>query len=117
MGRRAHRGHRPGVLAHLGRQPGGDAAGPLGRARLGRLPHCGSEWLSRYELAYAVADCFGYDAAHIKAGRTADLRQDAPRPAHSGLVAEKIARDTGVHPLTLREGLLALRGQLAEARR
>ena len=77
----------------------------------------GGEWLSRYELARAVADCFGYDASHIKAGRTADLRQGAPRPAHSGLVAEKIARDTGVRPLTLREGLLALRGQLAEARR
>ena len=90
----------------------------LSAARASGVYHTvGGEWLSRYELAYAVADCFGYDAAHIKAGRTADLRQDAPRPAHSGLVAEKIARDTGVRPLTLREGLLALRGQLAEARR
>ena len=90
----------------------------LSAARASGVYHTvGGEWLSRYELAYAVADCFGYDASHIKAGRTADLRQDAPRPAHSGLVAEKIAMDIGVRPLTLREGLLALRGQLAEARR
>ena len=90
----------------------------LSAARASGVYHTvGGECLSRYELARAVADCFGYDASHIKPGRTADLRQDAPRPAHSGLVAEKIARDTGVRPLTLREGLLALRGQLAEARR
>lgn len=76
----------------------------------------GGQWLSRYEFACVIAECFGLDAGLIRPGASAELGQSAPRPAHSGLITEKVARETGVRPLKVAEALHVFRRQLQEER-
>jgi dTDP-4-dehydrorhamnose reductase len=77
--------------------------------------HCvGADWMPRFDFACAVADVFDLDRYLIRPGRTVDLHQLAPRPAHSGLFVDKI-RELDVDPLPVREALRDLRRQMAKA--
>jgi len=70
---------------------------------------CGSDWLSRYDMALRIVRLFQLDGGLIIPIETAELRQPAPRPKHSGMVAERIAEATGVQPLSTDEGLAAFK--------
>ena len=72
----------------------------------------GAEWLSRYDFALRIARCFGLDADLVRPGVTASLRQPAQRPRHSGLRTSRVIEELGVRPLTVDEGLAALRAQM-----
>ena len=72
----------------------------------------GAEWLSRYDFALKIASCFSLDAALIKPGNSEEVPQAAPRPHHSGLLTHRLTTELGVHPLTVEEGLLAMRAQM-----
>ena len=58
----------------------------------------GGESLSRYDFALRIAERFALDPSLIRPVLSADLRQPAPRPVHSGLRVDKVARVTGVCP-------------------
>lgn len=70
---------------------------------------CGGDWMSRYDMALRIVRLFQLDGGLIIPVETAELRQPAPRPKHSGMVAERIAEATGVRPLTTDEGLAAFK--------
>lgn len=65
----------------------------------------GRDIVSRYDFALKIADIFGLDSSLIKAIRTADLKQKAPRPLRSGLVVDKALNALGLELSTLEEGL------------
>jgi len=55
------------------------------------LYHYGSRnYLSRYEFALQISEVFSLPASLINPIQTAELRQAAPRPAHSGLKTDKM---------------------------
>lgn len=67
--------------------------------------HYGScNYISRYEFALEIAEIFSLPAALIIPVKTADLRQAAARPAHSGLKTDKITA-AGVRVRSTRECL------------
>ncbi len=80
----------------------------------------GAESLSRYDFALRIAEHFELDASLIRPVRSADLQQPAPRPVHSGLRVDKmdkIAKVTGVRPMSVTEALDDLRRQMEGAGR
>ena len=78
---------------------------------------CGADWLSRYEMALHIVRLFHLDGGLITPIETEELRQPAPRPKHSGMVAERILAETGVKPLTTGEGLALFKQQWETASR
>jgi dTDP-4-dehydrorhamnose reductase len=68
----------------------------------------GSERVSRLEWTEMVADFYHLDKSLIETCLTADLGQLAKRPLRSGLLCDKLVRDTGFKPRGIREQLLAL---------
>ncbi len=73
--------------------------------RSGIYHAAGADNMSRYDWALEVADFYRLDASLIQTIKTSDLHQDALRPLNSGLICEKLARDTGVKLRGLREQL------------
>jgi dTDP-4-dehydrorhamnose reductase len=55
----------------------------------------GSEWNTRFQWAESIADHYGLDGSLIQSCLTADLKQAARRPLKSGLLTDKLVRDTG----------------------
>jgi dTDP-4-dehydrorhamnose reductase len=49
----------------------------------------GADWLSRFEFAQRIALAFRLDKEKVKAIKTADLEQAAPRPLRGGLKTDK----------------------------
>lgn len=71
----------------------------------------GIDNMSRYDWALQVAEFYGLDASLIQTIVTADLKQDAKRPLKSGLICDKLARDTGVKLRGLLDQLEWLRNE------
>lgn len=55
----------------------------------------GGDWNTRHDWAVAIAGFYGLDQSLIQTCLTADLKQAARRPLRSGLITDKLARDTG----------------------
>jgi dTDP-4-dehydrorhamnose reductase len=72
----------------------------------------GSSCLSRLEFGNALADVFGLDKALISAGKSAEMKWLAPRPAYSCLSVRKIEANIGVRMLSAGEGLRLMKRQL-----
>lgn len=66
--------------------------------RSGLYHVAGSERNSRFEWAQAIAEHYSMDAGLIQPCLTSDLKQAARRPLESGLLCDKLERDTGFRP-------------------
>jgi dTDP-4-dehydrorhamnose reductase len=78
----------------------------------GMFHTAGPTWFNRFEYAGQIAAAFGLDPSLLAPGRTRDLKQPATRPAHSGLVTERVASELGVRPLPVAQGLAAVRAEM-----
>jgi dTDP-4-dehydrorhamnose reductase len=67
----------------------------------------GADRVSRLEWTEVVADYYGLDKSLIDTCLTSDLGQLAKRPLNSGLVCDKLTRDTGFKPRGIRDQLSA----------
>jgi dTDP-4-dehydrorhamnose reductase len=67
----------------------------LAAGRSGVYHAAGSDRMNRYEWAHCVAEFYDLDASKIEPVDSSAFRFDAARPLSSGLVCEKLARDTG----------------------
>jgi dTDP-4-dehydrorhamnose reductase len=76
---------------------------------------CGKDRVSRYDFALRIADVFGLDAGLIKRVKTADLKQDAPRPLLSGFVTLKAQTELGLNPMDIIQGLTVLKREMQTA--
>ena len=73
----------------------------------------GPEWISRLEYAIRIARSFGLDPRLLKPALSAELKQPAPRPRHSGLIGDRVLSDLGVKPVGIDEGLALVRQAMA----
>ena len=76
---------------------------------------CGKDRASRYVFAVRVADVFGLDAGLINRIKTADLKQEAPRPLLSGFVTLKAQTELGLNPMDMTQGLTVLKREMQTA--
>ena len=77
---------------------------------------CGKDRASRYDFALRIAEVFGLDAGLIKRAKTADLKQEAPRPLLSGFVTLKAQTELGLNPMDITQGLTVLKREMQSAR-
>ncbi|HTX19614.1 MAG TPA: dTDP-4-dehydrorhamnose reductase [Bacteroidota bacterium] len=82
------------------------------RERTGLYHAGGAEVVSRYQFAVAAADVFGLNPDLIEKTTSAELHQKAPRPLRTHLATEKARSELEYHPMTLGEGLQALKREL-----
>jgi len=66
--------------------------------RSGLYHVAGSELNTRFTWAQAIASHYGLDGTLIHPCLTSDLKQAARRPLKSGLICDKLERDTGFRP-------------------
>ena len=74
----------------------------------------GSEYVNRLEFAHELADVFGLRKDLIKAIKTSDLNQKAPRPFRSEFNLDKLRRELGITTMNVRDSLLLLKEQLEQ---
>jgi dTDP-4-dehydrorhamnose reductase len=72
----------------------------------------GSELISRYDFAIALARVFEFDTDLITPVTTAALKQDAPRPLKSGFITLKAQTDLGIKLSDVQQGLAVFKNQL-----
>ncbi|MGA7161036.1 MAG: dTDP-4-dehydrorhamnose reductase [Bacteroidota bacterium] len=72
----------------------------------------GADVVSRNEFAIKTAEVFGHSPSLIQKAKSSDLHQTAPRPLVTSLMTVKAERDLGFHPMTLVQGLEALKREL-----
>ena len=71
----------------------------------------GSDYVNRVQFSMEIAEVFGLDAGLIKEVTSEELRQPAKRPRKAGLKADKLKLETGITPISLREGLVAMKAR------
>jgi dTDP-4-dehydrorhamnose reductase len=73
----------------------------------------GNDYISRYDMAVMLADVFGFSTDLIEPITTAELGQDANRPAKGGLKIDKLKREFPSLEITdLRSDLITLKKQI-----
>ena len=73
----------------------------------------GPDLISRYDVAIALAEIFGFNKKLITPVKTAAFNQPAPRPLNSGFITLKAEIDLCIKMSNTRQGLLALKNQIA----
>jgi dTDP-4-dehydrorhamnose reductase len=71
----------------------------------------GKERISRYDFGYLMAEVFDFPNTGIRGCCQQDVKMTAPRPADVSLDSSK-AMNLGYNPLSIRDELMALKGQL-----
>jgi dTDP-4-dehydrorhamnose reductase len=72
----------------------------------------GSESISRYDFAIKIAEIFGLNADLIAPITTVRLEQQAPRPANSAFVLDKLYNNIGWLPHNVESGLKLLKKEM-----
>ncbi len=72
----------------------------------------GPDYVNRIQLSRELADVFGFDKRLIQEARTEELKQAAERPKKGGLKTDKLGIEAGIKTMSLKEGLLAMRGMI-----
>lgn len=86
------------VLAIIAKQPWGESYNIAGR-----------DCISRYQLALAVADVFGFDTTRIAPVSSDAFKTLAPRPKNTCFATDTMVRELGIVPLGVREGLTMMK--------
>jgi dTDP-4-dehydrorhamnose reductase len=73
----------------------------------------GRDSVSRFAFARAVAETFGLDASLIKPVTSKAFPEIAPRPKNTTFITTRMSRELGVRPLSLAEGLSAMKAAMA----
>jgi dTDP-4-dehydrorhamnose reductase len=77
----------------------------------------GTDLLSRYDIAVKTAKGYNLDASGIRPIKTADLKQAAPRPLHSGFLQTRARSIAGIKLLTFQEQMKAYEDEQKSADR
>ncbi|MDZ7267171.1 MAG: dTDP-4-dehydrorhamnose reductase [candidate division KSB1 bacterium] len=75
---------------------------------------CGREIIDRYHFALKIAEVFALNARLIAPIRTVDLKQQAPRPMHSGFDISKAVQELGIAMSGVVEGLQKFKRESAD---
>ena len=73
----------------------------------------GRDSVDRYQFALAVASAFGLDQSLVKPVTSKAFPGIAARPKNTTFVTTRMARELGVKPMGLREGLAAMKAAMA----
>jgi dTDP-4-dehydrorhamnose reductase len=73
----------------------------------------GKDSVNRFQFAQEVARTFGLDASLIKRVSSNAFPEIAPRPKNTTFATTRMERELGVKPLTLREGLAAMKAAMS----
>lgn len=83
------------------------------RKRPGGVFHlAGKDAVSRYQFALKIAKAFELDAALIRRVGSAAFPDIAPRPQNTSFVTERMEGELGVRPMSLDEGLRAMKADM-----
>jgi len=74
----------------------------------------GSDYVNRVQFAEKIAETFNLDKGLIEKGSSEELRQIAERPRKGGLKVDKLNLEVGIKPMSLREGLCAMKTKAAK---
>jgi dTDP-4-dehydrorhamnose reductase len=74
----------------------------------------GKDFLTPYEMAIKTADFFGLDKSLISQVDTKNFTQPAKRPARTGFVLDKAIEVLGYNPVSFKEGIEVLAGQITK---
>ncbi|MBN1351469.1 dTDP-4-dehydrorhamnose reductase [candidate division KSB1 bacterium] len=74
----------------------------------------GSERIDRFHFALRIADTFELNKALIKAIKTSELKQAAPRPLNSGFTLDKARHELGIQMRDIQSALLEYKRQLEQ---
>jgi dTDP-4-dehydrorhamnose reductase len=86
----------------------------LARQRAQGIFHIsGREMLTPYQMAQQVADYFGLDKSLLERVDASTFSQPGRRPARTGFIIEKAARELGYAPHAFAEGIAVMAQQLA----
>lgn len=86
----------------------------IDKSRQGIYHVAGSDWLSRYEIALAVAKAYGFDDKLVKPVDSSSIKQKAVRPEKAGLVTLKAETDLNIKFTSLASGLEVYKFQMEE---
>lgn len=73
----------------------------------------GKDAVNRFQFAKEVARTFGLDASLVKAVSSKAFPGIAQRPRNTTFVTTRMAEELGVRPMTLREGLAAMKAAMS----
>lgn len=85
----------------------------LDKRSQGVLQLAGGEIISRYGFGMALAKVFDLDGSLIVSVDSSYFPDIAPRPKNTSFVTERMSRELGVKPLTVAEGLSAMKSHMA----
>ncbi len=74
----------------------------------------GSELVSRYEFALAVARTFNFNKKLIEPVKTSSFKQPAARPLKSGFITLKAETELGIHMSGMEKGLTIFKNQVTQ---
>lgn len=94
----------------------GRAVWAIAQRRLSGVFHvAGGESVNRYQFAREVANTFGLNPALLQPVSSDFFATIAPRPANTTLVTERMEQELEIQPMSLADGLRALRDQEARS--
>lgn len=73
---------------------------------------CGKQIINRYDFALEIAKIFNLDASLIKRTKSAELKQQAPRPMNSSFVMDKLSNTIDWTPGNLSSSMQNLKKQM-----
>jgi len=73
----------------------------------------GKDVVNRYQFALKIAEVFGLDASLLKPVESSFFDGIAPRPKNTSFVTTRMERELGIAPLSLEEGLKAMKAAMA----
>ena len=85
----------------------------VAKSPAGTFHLAGKDSVNRHQFALEVARAFGLDASLIKEVSSSAFPDIAPRPRDTTFVTTRLERELGVKPLTLREGLAAMKASMS----
>lgn len=81
----------------------------INKSKEGIYNAVGVDYVNRLKFANEIAEVFSLDKGLIKSVSTEEMKQVASRPRNGGLKIDKLKAEVGIVPMSLREGIIAMR--------